>query len=117
MAEVLNTGLNSERELPEVSLTGRRLWDWAILTALSLAYVALFAAVFPPLPTIEYEVEFINQAIVWSSGHLSAEAAGYDGLAGFIPVGGRSVAWRNPGRPLITVPFVWAGGVTGAIMS
>jgi hypothetical protein len=110
-------GLHSGSGSPEGSLTGRRLWDWVALAALSLTYVALIAAYFPPIPAIEDEVEFINQASVWSSGHLSAEAAGYDRLLGFVPVGGRSVAWRNPGRPLITIPFIGAGGVPAAIMS
>src|SRR3954452_1485950 len=86
--------------------------DWAALAALMLAYAGLFAAYYPPLPGIEDEVGFVNQALVWSRGAISAEGAGLPpGLTDFTPVAGRHVAARHPGRSLAALPFLMAGGV------
>jgi hypothetical protein len=72
--------------------------EWAALAALMLAYAALFVAYYPPLPGIEDEIGFVNQALVWSRGAISAEGAGLSDLADFVPVAGRHVAARHPGR-------------------
>ncbi|HEY2156835.1 MAG TPA: hypothetical protein VGH33_14485, partial [Isosphaeraceae bacterium] len=53
---------------------------WAILGALMVAYAALFAAFYPPIPGIEDEIGYLNQAWVWSRGSTSAEGAGYADL-------------------------------------
>src|SRR5947207_1081066 len=98
--------------IPPVSALHPR-WrrDWAALAALMLAYAGLFVAYYPPLPGIEDEVGFVNQALVWSRGAISAEGAGLPGLADFTPVAGRHVAARHPGRSLAALPFLMIGGV------
>ena len=73
-------------------------------------FSAVFAWYYPPVPSIEDEVGFINQALVWSRGSLSAEGAGWPDLADFAPVGGRHVGTRHPGRSLVAVPFLAIGG-------
>src|SRR5258708_2087628 len=90
---------------------------WTALAALMLAYAGLFAIYYPPLPGIEDEVGFVNQALVWSRGAISAEGAGLPGLADFTPVDGRHVAARHPGRSLVALPFLMAGGVRAAFVS
>src|SRR5258708_37182647 len=80
--------------------------QWCVLF-LSLAfYLALFVIYYPPLCGIEDEVGFVNQAVVWSKGAVSAEAAGYQSMPDFVPAKGRTVPWRNPGRSLIVLPFL-----------
>jgi len=50
--------------------------ECAALLALLLGNTALFAAYYPPLAGIEDEIGFLNQALVWSRGAISAEGAG-----------------------------------------
>jgi hypothetical protein len=95
--------------------------EWLLLLFSMGFYVLLFVLYYPPLNAIEDEVGFVNQAIVWSKGAVSAESAGYRTMADFIGVNGRTVAWRNPGRSLIILPFIVVGGVravfvTGALI-
>ena len=85
---------------------------WAGLLALMLGYAALFAAYYPPpVVGIEDEVGFINQALVWSRGSLTAEGAGLPGLPDFTPVGDVHVSVRHPGRSLVLLPFLAVGGL------
>jgi hypothetical protein len=99
-----------------LSHRGRRR-EWALLTALMLAYAAIFVAYYPPLPGIEDEIGFVNQALVWSRGAISAEGAGLSDLADFVPVAGRHVAARHPGRSLAALPFLALGGVRATFVS
>lgn len=97
-----------------------RLWpgrEWAALLVLMLAYAALFLVYYPPLSGIEDEVGFVNQALVWSRGAVTSEGAGLPGLADFVPVAGRHVALRNPGRSLLALPFLTLGGVPAVFAS
>jgi len=82
-----------------------------------LAYAALFVAYYPPLSGIEDEVGYVNQALVWSRGALSAEGAGLPGLADFEQFGDRHYALRHPGRSLLALPFLALGGVRAAYAS
>jgi hypothetical protein len=82
-----------------------------------LSYSALFLLDYPPLAGIEDEVGFINQALVWSRGAISAEGAGYTDLGDFVELGGRHVSRRHPGRSLLVLPFVLAGGVRAVFAS
>jgi hypothetical protein len=86
-----------------------------------LGYAALFAVWYPPLPGIEDEAGFVNQALVWSRGAVSAEGAGFEAgfgdLADFTEVGGRHVPLRQPGRSLLALPFLLAGGVRATFAS
>ena len=91
--------------------------DWAALVALMLGYIALFLTYYPPLAGIEDEVGFINQTLVWSRGAVSAEGAGYTDLADFGLIKGRHVAMRHPGRSLVALPFLLAGGPRAVFMS
>ena len=78
-----------------MTMTSRHHQKW-ILFALILAYTGLYFVYFPRLAAIEDEVGFINQAIVWSKGAMSSEAAGYGGtLADFQEVNGLHVASRS----------------------
>ena len=84
---------------------------WAILGALMVAYAALFVAFYPPIPGIEDEIGYLNQAWVWSRGRdLGRRRAGYADLPYFFEVAGRHVSGRNPGRSLAALPFLMAGG-------
>lgn len=94
-----------------------RVRDWAVLVTLMLGYVALFLSYYPPLAGIEDEVGFINQALVWSRGAISAEGAGYTDLADFGLEKGRHVASRHPGRSLAALPFLMVGGVRAVFAS
>jgi len=89
----------------------------AALAALMLAYAALFVAYYPPLAGIEDEVGYVNQALVWSRGALSAEGAGLPGLADFAQFGDRHYALRHPGRSLLALPFLALGGVRAVFLS
>src|SRR5215467_11711246 len=85
--------------------------DWVALVALMFGYAALFLKYYPPLAGIEDEVGFINQALVWSRGAVSAEGAELPDLADFVLAGDRHVSMRQPGRSLLALPFLMAGGV------
>lgn len=98
------------------ALAGNRP-HWLLLLGCMAVYLSLFAVYYPPLSAIEDEIGFVNQAIVWSKGAISAEAAGYRALPDFIEIKGRTVAWRNPGRSLIILPFVAAGGLRSAFVT
>ena len=102
---------------------------WLALLGLAIAYAAIYAWYYPPLSGIEDEVGFVNQALVWSRGAISSEAAGFSevtdfGLPGsrphlidFVAVGNRYLPGRHPGRSLILLPFVLAGGVGAGFLS
>src|SRR5262249_4414591 len=81
-------------------------------------YAALFAAYYPPVAGVEDEVGFLNQALVWSRGALSAEGAGLPGsLFDFIEVGGRPALARHAGGPLLALPLLALGGVRATFAS
>src|SRR3954447_21922297 len=103
---------------PTDGTSPRRGRGWAALLALMLGYAGLFAAYYPPLPAIEDEMGFLNQALVWSRGAVSAEGAGLPAdLADFGEARGRHVPTRHPGRSLVALPFLAAGGVRAAFAS
>src|SRR5262249_42732158 len=95
---------------------GRRL-ERVALAVLMLVYAGAFLAYYPPLSGIEDEVGFVNQAWVWSRGAVSAEGAGRPGLVDFLRVGDRPLAARHPGRSLVALPFLMAGGVRATFLS
>lgn len=83
-----------------------------------LAYLALFAIFYPPIAGIEDEQGFVNQAIFWYHGGLSAEAAGLPTTLGdLIEVNGRHLPARHPGRSLVALPFYAIGGYEGIFAS
>jgi hypothetical protein len=84
--------------------------EWAALLALMLGYVALFAAYYPPISGIEDEVSYVNQAVIWSRGAVSADGAGLPELPEMAALGGRLVPTRHPGRSLVALPFLVLGG-------
>jgi hypothetical protein len=91
---------------------------WVALLVLMLAYTALFAAEYPPISGIEDETGFLNQALVWSRGAVSAEGAGFaHGLPDFIAVNGRRLPARHPGRSLVALPFLVLGGTRATFAS
>ncbi|HEY2157382.1 MAG TPA: hypothetical protein VGH33_17270 [Isosphaeraceae bacterium] len=90
---------------------------WGALVLLMAAYAALFVAYYPPLPGIEDEAGYLNQALVWSHGAISAEGAGYPDMPSFFESKGRHVSGRNPGRSLAALPFLMAGGVAATFAS
>ena len=93
-------------------------WEWAALASLMLGFSLLFAAFYPPISGVEDETGFLNQALVWSRGAVSAEGAGYaTGLTDFILVNGRHVPSRHPGRSLLALPFLMAGGARATYVS
>lgn len=88
------------------------------LAAGILAYLGLFAAFYPPIAGIEDEQGFINQAIFWYHGGLSAEAAGLPATLGdLVEVDGRHLPARHPGRSLAALPFYAVGGYSGVFAS
>jgi hypothetical protein len=91
--------------------------DRASLAALMLGYSVLFLTYYPPLAGIEDEVGFINQALVFSRGAVSAEGAGYADLDDFGLINGWHVSMRNPGRSLVAIPFLMAGGLRALFVS
>ena len=91
--------------------------DRAALVALMLGYAAIFLTYYPPLAGIEDEVGFINQSLVWSRGAVSAEGAGYTDLDDFGLFKGRHLAMRHPGRSLVALPFLLAGGLRAVFTS
>jgi hypothetical protein len=97
---------------------GGIFWEWAGLAALMFGFSLLFAAFYPPISGVEDETGFLNQALVWSRGAVSAQGAGYaDGLPDFILVNGRHVPSRHPGRSLLALPFLMAGGARATFAS
>jgi|GEM_PF-2096284 len=88
------------------------------LAAGILAYCGLFAAFYPPIAGIEDEQGFVNQAIFWAHGGLSAEAAGLPTTLGdLVEVDGRHLPARHPGRSLVALPFYLLGGYDGIFAS
>jgi hypothetical protein len=90
---------------------------WMLLAGMVAVYLALFFYYYPATHGIEDEVGFINQAIVWSHGAVSAESAGFDQLSDFIECKGRHVCWRNPGRSLLILPLLMFGGLRAIFVS
>jgi hypothetical protein len=91
---------------------------WAALAFLMLGYSVLFAVYYPPISGIEDETGFLNQALVWSRGAVSAEGAGFaHGLPDFIASHGRHVPARHPGRSLVVLPFLVLGGTRATYVS
>lgn len=83
-----------------------------------LSYVAAFLVYYPITHAIEDEVGFINQALVWSKGVLSAEDAGFRNLADFVEANnGKHVGRRHPGRSLLIIPFLAAIGYRSIFLS
>ncbi len=91
--------------------------EWSGLIALMIGFAGLFLTYNPPLAGIEDEVGFLNQALVWSRGAISAEGAGYTDLADFGLIGGRHLAARHPGRSLLALPFLMVGGLRSVYVS
>src|SRR5260370_33934758 len=82
--------------------------QWCVLF-LSLAfYLTLFVVYYPPLCGIEDEVGFVNQAVVWSKGAVSAEAAGFQLMTDFGPAQGRTGPLRHPVRSWSVLPVLSA---------
>ena len=76
--------------------------------------------VYPPTHSIEDEVGFINQALIWQHGSLTAEGAGIisSGPVNDLPtINNKHVSWRNPGRSLIILPFVALLGIKSVFLS
>ena len=94
---------------------------WLVLAGMTAVYLVLFFIYFPCFYGIEDEVGYINQAVVWSRGSLSAEGAGFDNLFDFTTHNGQHVSYRHPGRSLLILPFLLLGSwrvafVTGAVI-
>lgn len=88
------------------------------LAAGILLYLGLFLAFYPVIAGIEDEQGFVNQAIFWSRGALSAEEAGVPVTLGdLVEVGGRHLPARHPGRSLVALPFYLVGGYRGLFLS
>lgn len=88
-----------------------------IATGLAI-YCLLFLVYYPPVCGIEDEQGFVNQAIFWSRGALSAEGAGLSThLGDLLPIGGRHLPIRHPGRSLAALPFYMAGGYEAVFLS
>lgn len=90
---------------------------WLYLAANALAYLLFFLAYYPPTHGVEDEVGFINQTLALSRGAVTPEGAGFDGLQDFRSYNGRMVGIRNPGRPLLSAPFVALGGLHAVFLS
>lgn len=90
---------------------------WLYLAASAAVYLVLFVAYYPPTHGVEDEVGFINQALALSRGAVTPEGAGFSVLQDFRPYKGRMVGIRNPGRPLLSAPFVAAGGLHAVFLS
>src|SRR5262249_26352880 len=83
---------------------------WTALAILASAFCLLFFLYYPATHGIEDEVGFINQALVWSRGAISAEGAGFESLQDFVGSGDHHIAWCIPGRSLLILPFLALGG-------
>ncbi|HQH28951.1 MAG TPA: hypothetical protein PLP17_16280, partial [Oligoflexia bacterium] len=91
--------------------------DWLVLALLIAGYLLLFFSFYPSTYGIEDEIGFIGEAVIMSRGALSEEGAGLSGFEGIIERGGRHVPNRNPGRPLLTVPFLLLFGERSVFVS
>jgi hypothetical protein len=80
-------------------------------------YTILFLVYYPVTHGIEDEIGYINQGIIFSRGSVSAEGAGLTHLEELTEFRGRHVGWRNPGRSLLIVPFLMAGGLSAIFLS
>jgi hypothetical protein len=119
-AEIFDSGeISLADDQPEAKRRGRRA------LALMLAiYLVTFIYYYPPIYGIEDEVGFINQAVLWSQGAISAEGAAIKNSREFndlLLFKGRHVVWRNPGRSLLLLPFLKFFGfgsifLTGALI-
>jgi hypothetical protein len=89
------------------------------LTCIALAsYILIFLAFYPPICGIEDEQGFVNQAIFWSRGAISAEGAGLSiHLGDLLPINGRHLPIRHPGRSLLALPFYIIGGYQALFLS
>jgi hypothetical protein len=89
------------------------------LTCIALAsYILIFLAFYPPICGIEDEQGFVNQAIFWSRGAISAEGAGLSiHLGDLLPINGRHLPIRHPGRSLLALPFYMIGGYQAIFLS
>jgi len=93
-------------------------FDAGLLLAGLVGFALIYAATYPRLSGIEDEVGFVNQAVFWSRGAVSAEGAGLSPeLGDLVEVRGRHLPARHPGRSLVALPFVAAGGVPAAFGS
>jgi hypothetical protein len=90
---------------------------WSLLFVALAFYLALFSVYYPPIAGVEDEIGFVNQAIVWSRGAISAEGAGFQSLLDYVLIDGRQVARRNPGRSLIVLPFILSFGLQSIFLS
>jgi len=89
-----------------------------LIAAGLVLYCAIFLLFYPPICGIEDEQGFVNQAIFWSRGALSAEGAGLSThLGDLLPIGGRHLPIRHPGRSLAVLPFYMAGGYQAVFLS
>lgn len=83
-----------------------------------IAYVLLFVWFYPPICGIEDEQGFVNQAIFWSKGGISAEGAGLSvHLGDLLEINGRHLPIRHPGRSLTVLPFYLVGGFSAIFLS
>ena len=83
-----------------------------------LGYCLLFLWFYPPLCGIEDEQGFVNQAIFWSRGAISAEGAGLSThLGDLMQIGGRHLPIRHPGRSFTVLPFYLIGGFQAIFLS
>ena len=89
------------------------------LTCIGLAsYILIFLAFYPPICGIEDEQGFVNQAIFWSRGAISAEGADLSiHLGDLLPINGRHLPIRHPGRSLLALPFYMIGGYQAIFLS
>lgn len=90
------------------------LSHWAALTAAILLYLVLFFVYYPPLAGIDDEIGYVNQAVIWSKGTLTAEDSG---IAGYSGVNGWYTTWRNPGHPLLITPLIVLFGLGSIFIS
>lgn len=94
-----------------------RARHWLFLAASVSVYLLLFFAYYPATHGVEDEVGFINQSLALSRGAITPEGAGFPVLQDFRPYKGRMVGIRNPGRPLLSAPFVALGGLNAVFLS
>jgi hypothetical protein len=110
----MHNTLTAQKTLSDLT-TATRHW---ILVFVALAfYFTLFTVYYPPISGIEDEIGFVNQALVWSRGAISAEGAGFQSLLDYVSIDGRQVARRNPGRSLIILPFILSFGLHSIFFS
>jgi hypothetical protein len=90
---------------------------WILLSLAVLFYFLLYCWYYPPICGIEDEVGFVNQALVWSKGAISAEGAGLTFVQDFVQFNGHHLPWRNPGRSLIIFPLLVIFGLKAIFVS